>query len=59
MLGVCFENAPCFCSGKIFPRGLVEETYKKEVESAVQKLKTLEADCGYGGDFSNATEPPS
>ncbi|XP_048442422.1 polyamine oxidase 1 [Pyrus x bretschneideri] len=46
-------------SGKIFPRGLVEETYKKEVESAVQKLKKLEADCGYGGDFSNATEPPS
>ncbi|TQD91610.1 hypothetical protein C1H46_022793 [Malus baccata] len=43
-------------SGKIFPRGLVEETYKKEVESAVQKLKKLEAG---GGDFSNVTEPPT
>ncbi|XP_050110194.1 polyamine oxidase 1-like isoform X2 [Malus sylvestris] len=46
-------------SGKIFPRGLVEETYKKEVESAVQKLQKLKKLEAGGGDFSNVTEPPT
>ncbi|CAJ1934221.1 unnamed protein product [Sphenostylis stenocarpa] len=46
--------------GKIFPRGIAAESYKKAVESAVQKLRNKE---DYGGDDNGSNskidEPPS
>ncbi|XP_015902157.3 polyamine oxidase 1 [Ziziphus jujuba] len=45
-------------SGKIFPSGIAADSYKKAVESAIQKLRNDEANpCG--GDLSKGTEPPS
>ena len=43
-------------SGKIFPSGLAADSYKKAVESAIQKLRNQETDGG--GHPSKATEPP-
>jgi polyamine oxidase len=34
-----------FCSGKIFPTGIASDSYKKAVDSAILKLKSLEAQC--------------
>ncbi|XP_054813696.1 polyamine oxidase 1-like [Prosopis cineraria] len=44
-------------SGKIFPSGIAADSYKKAVESAIQKLKNQDAD--HGGDVNKITEPPS
>ncbi|XP_028784522.1 polyamine oxidase 1-like [Neltuma alba] len=44
-------------SGKIFPSGIAADSYKKAVDSAIQKLKNQDAD--HGGDVSKITESPS
>ncbi|XVE74205.1 hypothetical protein DITRI_Ditri11bG0180000 [Diplodiscus trichospermus] len=44
------------CSGKIFPSGIAADSYKKAVDSAIQKLRDLEAHCV--DDASNRTELP-
>ncbi|XP_022770109.1 polyamine oxidase 1-like [Durio zibethinus] len=41
-------------SGKIFPSGIAADSYKKAVDSAIQKLRDLEANCV--DDASNRTE---
>ncbi|WVZ03993.1 hypothetical protein V8G54_024799 [Vigna mungo] len=47
------------CSGKIFPRGIAADSYKKAVESAIQKFWN-EEDVGGGDNGSNSkTDPPS
>ncbi|BFG20268.1 hypothetical protein CerSpe_065420 [Prunus speciosa] len=47
-------------SGKIFPSGIAADSYKKAVESAMQKLKKFEADSCYGGgDVTKAAESSS
>jgi polyamine oxidase len=33
----------CWCSGKIFPSGVAADSYKKAVDSAIEKLRSLEA----------------
>ncbi|KAI4333093.1 hypothetical protein L6164_017941 [Bauhinia variegata] len=43
-------------SGKIFPSGIAADSYKKAVDSAIQKLKNEEADRV--GDSSKMMEPP-
>lgn len=49
-----------YCSGKIFPSGIAADSYKKAVESAMQKLKKSEADSCYGGgDVTKAAESSS
>lgn len=47
-----------YCSGNLIPSGLAADSYKKAVESAMEKLRKLEADACYGGDVSIVTEPP-
>ncbi|XVF22923.1 hypothetical protein REPUB_Repub12eG0212600 [Reevesia pubescens] len=42
------------CSGKIFPSGIAADSYKKAVDSAIQKLRELEANCV--DDVSRGTE---
>lgn len=42
-------------SGEIFPTGFAAESYKKAVDSAIMKLKSLEAEC----DGQEAEEAPS
>ncbi|OMO69749.1 Flavin amine oxidase [Corchorus capsularis] len=42
-------------SGKIFPSGIAADSYKKAVDSAIQKLRDLEANCI--NDASKGTEP--
>ncbi|KAF3513551.1 hypothetical protein F2Q69_00000549, partial [Brassica cretica] len=42
-------------SGEIFPTGFAADSYKKAVDSAIQKLKSLEAEC----DGQEAEEAPS
>lgn len=44
-----------FSSGEIFPTGFAADSYKKAVDSAIQKLKSLEAEC----DGQEAEEAPS
>ena len=44
-------------SGKIFPSGIAAESYKKAVDSAIEKLRNQEADRG--GEASEVIEPPS
>ncbi|KAF7836076.1 polyamine oxidase 1-like [Senna tora] len=44
-------------SGKIFPSGIAADSYKKAVDSAIQKLRSQEAD--HSGDVNKVTEPPS
>ncbi|PRQ54762.1 putative spermine oxidase [Rosa chinensis] len=46
-------------SGNLIPSGLAADSYKKAVESAMEKLRELEADACYGGDVSKVPEPPS
>lgn len=48
------------CSGKIFPSGVAADSYKKAVDSAIEKL-SQEANRGGGCDGSGtrATEPAS
>lgn len=48
------------CSGKIFPSGIAADSYKKAVDSAIQKLRNQEAD-DRGGDSNSSeiTESPS
>ncbi|XP_062001690.1 polyamine oxidase 1 [Rosa rugosa] len=46
-------------SGNLIPSGLAADSYKKAVESAMEKLRELEADACYGGNVSKVTEPPS
>ncbi|XVF79652.1 hypothetical protein PTKIN_Ptkin15bG0006100 [Pterospermum kingtungense] len=41
-------------SGKIFPSGIAADSYKKAVDSAIQKLRDLQASCVE--DASNGTE---
>ncbi|XVF22922.1 hypothetical protein REPUB_Repub12eG0212600 [Reevesia pubescens] len=41
-------------SGKIFPSGIAADSYKKAVDSAIQKLRELEANCV--DDVSRGTE---
>ncbi|XWS32512.1 hypothetical protein CRYUN_Cryun23aG0164400 [Craigia yunnanensis] len=43
-------------SGKIFPSGIAADSYKKAVDSAIQNLRDLEANCV--DDASNRTELP-
>lgn len=43
-------------SGEIFPTGFAAESYKKAVDSAIMKLKSLEAECDGGQE---AEEAPS
>ncbi|XWS45751.1 hypothetical protein CRYUN_Cryun14cG0006300 [Craigia yunnanensis] len=43
-------------SGEIFPCGIAADSYKKAVDSAIQKLRDLEANCV--DDASNGTELP-
>ncbi|XP_017431314.2 polyamine oxidase 1 [Vigna angularis] len=46
-------------SGKIFPRGIAADSYKKAVESAIRKFMN-EEDVGGGDNGSNSkTDPPS
>ncbi|KAI4323437.1 hypothetical protein L6164_023043 [Bauhinia variegata] len=44
-------------SGKIFPSGIAADSYKKAVDSAIQKLKNEEANCV--DDSSKTMDPPS
>ncbi|CAN8256436.1 unnamed protein product [Cochlearia groenlandica] len=44
-------------SGKIFPKRIAADTYKKAVESAILKLKSLEAECSAGQVAEEATLP--
>lgn len=44
-------------SGKIFPSGIAADSYKKAVDSAIEKLRTDEAN--HGADVANLYEPPS
>ncbi|KAA8515653.1 hypothetical protein F0562_018736 [Nyssa sinensis] len=44
-------------SGKIFPSGIAADSYKKAVESAIQKLRSQEAN--HESDISKLSEPPS
>ncbi|KAM7476752.1 hypothetical protein LguiB_023995 [Lonicera macranthoides] len=44
-------------SGKIFPSGIAADSYKKAVDSAIEKLRTDEAN--HGDDVANLYEPPS
>ncbi|KAM5552204.1 polyamine oxidase 1 [Rosa sericea] len=46
-------------SGNLIPSGLAADSYKKAVESAMEKLRELEADACYDGDVSKVPEPPS
>lgn len=41
-------------SGKIFPSGLAADSYKRAVDSAIEKLRNQEV-----GDLSKAIETPS
>ncbi|XP_047313974.1 polyamine oxidase 1 [Impatiens glandulifera] len=43
-------------SGKIFPSGIAADSYKKAVESAIEKLRNEETDDG-GDDVSKFSEP--
>ncbi|XP_021890814.1 polyamine oxidase 1, partial [Carica papaya] len=43
-------------SGKIFPSGVAADSYKKAVDSAIQKLRSQEAN--YTDDLSKTNEPP-
>ncbi|KAK9913051.1 hypothetical protein M0R45_036877 [Rubus argutus] len=45
-------------SGNLIPSGLAADSYKKAVDSAMEKLRKLEANVCYGGDVSIVTEPP-
>ena len=56
---VVFFCVVCY-SGKIIPRKLAKELYKKAVDSAIRSLRSQESNnrgCG-GGDVSRVTEPP-
>ncbi|KAK9002067.1 hypothetical protein V6N11_024756 [Hibiscus sabdariffa] len=44
-------------SGKIFPSGIAADSYKKAVDSAIQRLRELESDCVV--DVPNGAELPS
>lgn len=41
------------CSGKIFPSGVAADSYKKAVDSAIMKLRSLEA-----SHVGEVIEPP-
>ncbi|XP_007052480.2 PREDICTED: polyamine oxidase 1 [Theobroma cacao] len=43
-------------SGKIFPSGIAADSYKKAVDSAIQKLRDLDANCV--DDASKGTDQP-
>lgn len=40
------------CSGKIFPSGVAADSYKKAVDSAIQKLRNQ------GAEVDDVSEPP-
>lgn len=68
---VCFPSVfiSCICccfSGNIIPSGIAADSYKKAVDSAIEKLRKLEEEeaTAYGDDHSNniknnETKPPS
>ncbi|KAJ4908427.1 Polyamine oxidase 1 [Raphanus sativus] len=45
-------------SGEIFPTGFAAESYKKAVDSAIMKLKSLEAECDGGQEAEEAPSSP-
>ena len=51
------------CSGKIFPSGIAADSYKKAVDSAIQRLRNQEegvdVSSNGGGNGSKIMEPPS
>lgn len=52
------------CSGKIIPSGIAADSYKKAVDSAIQKLRNEEEaegndDNNNSSDGSKVTKPPS
>ena len=56
----------CCFSGNIIPSGIAADSYKKAVDSAIEKLRKLEEEeaTAYGDDHSNniknnETKPPS
>jgi polyamine oxidase len=52
-----YEQFDCWgCSGKIFPSGVAADSYKKAVDSAIEKLSQ---EANRGGDGCDVTEPPS
>ncbi|XP_010068969.2 polyamine oxidase 1 [Eucalyptus grandis] len=46
-------------SGKMFPSELAADSYRKAVDSALEKLRNQQGTDGGSRDFSRATEPPS
>jgi polyamine oxidase len=56
------------CSGKLIPSGIAADSYKKAVDSAIQKLRNEEEDEANDDDANNnnnindgnkVTKPPS
>jgi hypothetical protein len=54
----CFFVLFVCYSGMIFPSGVAANSYKKAVDSAIQQLRSQEANRGVA-DITRVTEPPS
>lgn len=61
MVLVCISFEDIFFgenSGKIFPSGIAADSYKKAVDSAMEKLKKEEVN-NHDADLLKLSEPPS